>query len=205
MWQLLPVGASCHDPGVALREQKKQRTAAAIEAAALVLFAERGYDAVTLADVAAAAGVADRTLYRYVSDKQELLFGEDAAWRAALGAALAARPAEEPPLPAVRAASAAVAAQLEPRRDELRRRAAVIAAAPALVAREAVKHAGWAEAITAALRHRGTTAAQARLAAGLGVLAFEDASARWLAPVRRRRSLAAELDATWVALEELRG
>ncbi len=190
---------------MALREENKARTAEAIAAAALELFATRGYDAVTLADVAAAAGVSERTLYRYVSDKQELLFGEDAAWLAALAAALTDRPREEEALVAVRAATAVMTDLLEPRRDEVRRRAAIIAASPALLAREALKHAGWTAAIASALRRRGVPAREAELAARLGVLAFQDAYARWLAPTRRRRSLAAELVTSYELLATVSG
>ena len=98
MWQSLPHGMMCHNRGVPddLRERKKARTRAAISAAALRLFAERGYEAVTIADVAAAAEVGQRTVFRYFGDKDELLFGEDLAFRAALADALAARPRRSP-------------------------------------------------------------------------------------------------------------
>ena len=79
-----------------LRERKKVQTRAAISAAALKLFAERGYDAVTVAEVAAAADVGERTLFRYFPVKEELLFGEDDVFRDALAGALAARPRDEP-------------------------------------------------------------------------------------------------------------
>ncbi len=97
-----PVPAS---PPAGRRERKKLQTRAALEAAALRLFAERGYEQTTVEDVAEAADVAVRTFFRYFSSKQHVLFGDvgnDIAGR--LRAALAGRPADEPVVPAVSAA-----------------------------------------------------------------------------------------------------
>lgn len=57
------------------RERKKRLTREAIAKTALQLFAERGYDAVTVADVAAAADVAVTTVFNYFKTKEELFFG----------------------------------------------------------------------------------------------------------------------------------
>jgi AcrR family transcriptional regulator len=91
------------------RERKKQETRAALEAAALRLFAERGYEQTTVEDIADAADVAVRTFFRYFSSKQHVLFGDVAHNIVGqLRAALAERPATEPPVAAVRAAMDAV-------------------------------------------------------------------------------------------------
>ena len=55
-----------------LRERSKARRRAAIIRAALELFAERGYDATTIADIAAAADVAPRTVAMYFPSKQDI-------------------------------------------------------------------------------------------------------------------------------------
>ncbi len=61
---------------VGLREEKKARTRAELAAAASDLFGRHGYAAVTMAQVAAAAGVADQTLYNYFPTKEGLVFDQ---------------------------------------------------------------------------------------------------------------------------------
>ncbi|MGW0515767.1 TetR family transcriptional regulator [Crossiella sp. NPDC003009] len=56
-----------------LRERKKQRTREAIAAAAIELFLDRGFDQVSVADVAAAAEVSKRTLFKYFPSKEDLV------------------------------------------------------------------------------------------------------------------------------------
>ena len=61
-------------PPESLRERKKRLTREAIFAAARALFAERGFDAVTVAEIADAANISVKTLFTYIGTKEELLF-----------------------------------------------------------------------------------------------------------------------------------
>jgi AcrR family transcriptional regulator len=83
------------DPPVAklgLRERKKQQTRETIAKAALRLFAERGYDETTLADIAEAADVAPRTIFAYFESKEDILLCEEGSFLAELKQRLDARP-----------------------------------------------------------------------------------------------------------------
>jgi AcrR family transcriptional regulator len=76
-----------------LREAKKRRTRATIAAAAMELFAARGFDAVTVAEIAHAADVSEKTVFNYFPSKEDLVFERGQERRAALIEAMRNRPA----------------------------------------------------------------------------------------------------------------
>jgi AcrR family transcriptional regulator len=83
------------------REAGKRARRAALTAAAHRLFAERGYEATTVRDIAMAAGLTERTFYRYFDGKEGLLAEEYQAWLGTLAQAVRDRPDTEPPLTAI--------------------------------------------------------------------------------------------------------
>ena len=91
------------NPQPGLRERKKQRTRETIARAARELFAERGYHATTLPDIAEAADVSTRTIFAYFPSKEDILFSDFALMRDALAQALAERPEGQDALETVRA------------------------------------------------------------------------------------------------------
>lgn len=85
-----------------LRERKKQETRQAISGVATLLFLERGFDAVTIAQVAQAAGVAKMTVTNYFPRKEDLVFDRADAIIGSLAEAVAARSPGESLLHAIR-------------------------------------------------------------------------------------------------------
>ncbi len=80
-------------PNEGLRERKKRATRDAIAAAARHLFAERGFDEVTVAEVAVAADVSEKTVFNHFATKEDLVFAGGDTRLAQLQAAIAQRPA----------------------------------------------------------------------------------------------------------------
>ncbi|WP_052433918.1 TetR/AcrR family transcriptional regulator [Streptacidiphilus melanogenes] len=91
------------------REQNRRRTHEALIEAAGRLFQERGYDATTVRDIAAAAGVGERTFFRYFPSKESLVLQQVRDLVPLLAAEIRDRPASEPPLLALRNAVLEVA------------------------------------------------------------------------------------------------
>lgn len=94
------------------REANKQATRNALRDAAARLFAVRGYEATTVAQISEAAGVGERTFYRYFDSKDALLTERALAWVEELSQAIRDRPAEEGPYLAVSRALGLMAGQL---------------------------------------------------------------------------------------------
>ncbi len=80
-----------------LRDRQRAQIRADIRRAAFRLFVERGYDAVTTEEIAAAAGVSPRTFFRHVPTKEEVLLAPVRHGGTAIVNLLEARPANESP------------------------------------------------------------------------------------------------------------
>jgi AcrR family transcriptional regulator len=94
-----------------LRERKKRETRQQISDVATALFAQRGFEAVTISQVAEAAGVAKMTVTNYFPRKEDLVFDRAGAVVAGLAAAFAARAPGESLLTAIRRDYARAAAR----------------------------------------------------------------------------------------------
>lgn len=114
-----------------LRERKKQQTRETITRAALRLFAERGYDETTLADIAESAQVAPRTIFAYFEGKEDILFCEEHNFLGVLKQKLDERPPGTTTVDAIREFLAAI----QPPDEEARLRKQIIMANPGLQTR----------------------------------------------------------------------
>ena len=151
-----------------------------LQEAALALYAERGFDQTTAAQIAARAGVTERTFFRHFADKREVLFAGSELLGGRIVEVVAGAPGDGGALEAVTCGLAAAAAMLgEGRRDLARQRHAVIRANPELRERELAKLADYAAAVAGALRARGVDEPAASLAADAGMTVFRVAVERW--------------------------
>ncbi|GAB3195989.1 mycofactocin system transcriptional regulator [Nocardioides hungaricus] len=120
---------------------------AAIERVAFRLFAERGFDAVTMADIAAEIGVGRRTLFRYFESKNDIPWGQFDRTLDGFRAILAGQPADLPLSEAVHRSVVAFndfPADASPsHRDRMR----LILETPALQAHSVHQYAAWRAAI----------------------------------------------------------
>ncbi|OAA26386.1 transcriptional regulator [Frankia sp. EI5c] len=107
--------------GEGLRERKKRRTRQAIIEVAHELFHEKGYDPTTLEEIAAGADVSVRTLFRYFTGKEAIALAPLDEMGDLTVAALRRRPADEPPLTALRNAALSAWALMSPDGGSLRR------------------------------------------------------------------------------------
>ncbi len=151
-----------------------------LEQAALELYGERGFENTTVAEIAARAGLTERTFFRHFADKREVLFGGAGQLDELLAGAVAEAPAEATPIQAVTAGLDAVARVLTERRDFARLRQPIITANAELRERELIKLASWASQLADALRARGVDLPTATLASEIGIAVFRVAFQRWV-------------------------
>jgi AcrR family transcriptional regulator len=157
-----------------------------LEEAALALYGERGFENTTVAEIAARAGLTERTFFRHFADKREVLFWGSGSLQELLVATVASAPDTASPLEAVAAAIEAAGVLLQERHDFSRQRQAIIAASPELRERELIKLASLASALADALRRRGVEDPAASLTAEVAVAVFKVAFARWVEKTNKK-------------------
>jgi len=172
-----------------LRERKQRRTRDAITEAALTLFAERGFDAVTVTDIAERAEVGRSTFFRYFADKREVLFADNGELLALLIAASDRAAGPLSPLGAsladalivAHAGLLALTRRIADQSHWLGLRARLIDEHPELQARHLTKERGYVAAGIETMMRHGAAPDTAALAAGLAAACFAAGHARTLA------------------------
>jgi AcrR family transcriptional regulator len=139
--------------GEGRRERNRARTRRALEDAALRLFADRGFDGVTIEDIAAAADVSPRTFFRYFASKDDVIRLDPERLRLVVDG-LAARPAGEAPLRALREAFDALGRAYELDRERVLLRNRAMRATPSLLGRALEIERAWQDGIARALARR---------------------------------------------------
>lgn len=148
--------------------------------AALALYVEQGFDETTVAQIAARAGLSERTFFRHFEDKREVLFyGMEHAQVLLTKAVREASPSSAP-MDAVGSALEAVCSVLQQDPDRVRLREAVVSSKAELRERELIKLAAFASTVAEALRERGVPEPVASLAAEQGVAIFKVAFTLWV-------------------------
>jgi len=169
-----------------LAERKRELVAGELRDAALMLLATRGFDAVTVDDIVAAAGMSRRTFHRYFASKEDVVVRFLADMSADIVAALAARPPAEPPSVALRHAVWVPLAACTDHPDHIERSRIVVRLildTPALRARWLERQARCRAELTAELAARCGLDPDAdvypEMAAGMALVVLDTVLERW--------------------------
>jgi len=188
-------------PAAGLRERKKTETRDALTAAAHRLFAQRGFDATTVDDIAAVVGVSPRTFHRYFARKEDVVFADSEARFERFRNRLAdVRPGDTVLSVVRRAAEAAAAEAPAHEADRLR----LVARTPALRADNLGRYDELADVISTFAAQAIGEAPGDRWPSTFGacvMAALTSASRRWAA--EGRSDLADEYTAVFDLLEGL--
>jgi AcrR family transcriptional regulator len=165
------------EPGARQRLQK----------AALELYAARGFEQTTAADIAESVGLTERTFFRHFADKREVIFNGAGEFEGGFVDGVAAAPAGGSAMEVVAFALEAASPFFpDERRDYSRLRQTIIVDNPSLHERELLKMTSLSRRIAAALRDRGVAEPHATLAAESGVTVFGVAFRQWIEPGETR-------------------
>jgi AcrR family transcriptional regulator len=146
---------------------------------AMQLIFERGYDQVTVAEIAEHAGLKKRSFFRYFADKREVLFAGAADFENTVVEAVRAAPAAARPIDAVMTALIEGGTGLTSWGEPARQRQRIVASSTELRERELIKLADLTTAVAQTLRQRGVEDLTATLVTQVGVAAFATAFRQW--------------------------
>ncbi|AZH84549.1 TetR family transcriptional regulator [Plantibacter sp. PA-3-X8] len=158
--------------------------------AAIDLFAERGFDAVTVEEIAASVGISARSFHRYFPSKEDSVIGEVRAGGESVRAAFAARPSDEPVWASLQGAFTALLDSSDNAGEPWKRRLRVMQSTDSLRARHLEKHLLWADLLMPLVEERLTS--------------FEDAPLRARALVQSALSCFEVALYAWADAEETR-
>lgn len=191
-----------------LKDHAREAVRAEVLRCAWQLFAEHGYDATTIDEVAASAGMSRRTFFRYFTSKDELVLDRLVESGAQIAAALEGRPADEPAWVALRRAFEETVRQTEAHADLSRRLHLMLQHEPALRATVEEWRRRWEDLLAPHVAGRLGLKAQDHRAAAMAASAiacYEVAQRAWSANSRRSSaSLARLLDDAMSAVAPLR-
>ncbi|MCF3106095.1 TetR family transcriptional regulator [Streptomyces roseoverticillatus] len=166
-----------------MAQRKRQLVADELTEAALQLLASKGFDAVTIDEIATTAGVSKRTFFRYFASKEDVVVQFLAGMGDDMRTALAARSADERPSTALRHTVGVPIATCADHSDRALRVVRLILRTPALHARFLERQAQWRDDLAAELAQRlgldPGTDLYPRLAAGMALTAFDAVLHRW--------------------------
>jgi AcrR family transcriptional regulator len=153
-----------------------------LEKAAMELFEERGYETTTVEQIAARAGLTERTFFRYFADKREVLFSGSQELEKHIVDRIEGAPEGTGPLDIVASAVEAAGRMLQEHREMrfVQARYALVTKHSEIQERELIKLASLASAVAKALRERGVSEPAASLAAEAGIAVFKIGFERWV-------------------------
>jgi AcrR family transcriptional regulator len=171
----------------------------------MALFEERGYEQTTVAEIAARAGLTERTFFRHFADKREVFFAHSDIFERNIVDAVAAAPDDLAPMATVVFGMHAGARPLDETPEGhayAARRQQILGANAELIERELIKLAQVRNAVGDLLRRRGVLEPVASLTAEVGMSIFSVAFVRWIEGPATTK-LSDTVDQTAAALPEL--
>jgi AcrR family transcriptional regulator len=168
-----------------LRERKKVRARQQLIDAAFRLFTKRGFDATTVADVAAAVEMSPRTFHRYFESKEDVVLEWFDRSGDALVDGLKERPADEDPFASLRHVMIQLVSDLEGQREHLLACERLNQSTATVRARKHEKMAAWTHRLAAVIVEREATGgfpkAQALLLSSVAMAILQCVQETWTA------------------------